>query len=219
MEIKYNVAGPERKRLAQVIAKELGIDAIYKGVPTYSYEMDYFTLTKDGTLVFDDQWKDALDTERVFIAIDLAGFEKAEPEEEEKLTISMPLMSGDEISRLEALIESKESLIRKALEVDSLPVIEEDGKLSFPWFRADADPDDVNAYMLFITALCRMAKNAKRVNGKDHEVENEKYAFRCFLLRLGFIGDEYKAARKVLLRNFTGSAAFRDGGKKDEISE
>ena len=64
-----------------------------------------------------------------------------------------------------------------------------------------------------------MAKEAKRVNGKDHPVENEKYAFRCFLLRLGFIGAEYKEARKVLLRNFIGSAAYRDGGKSDEISK
>ena len=42
-------------------------------------------------------------------------------------------------------------------------------------------------------------------------MDNEKYAFRCFLLRLGFIGAEYKAARKVLLRNLTGSSAFKSG--------
>lgn len=53
--------------------------------------------------------------------------------------------------------------------------------------------------------------------------DNEKYAFRCFLLRLGFIGDEYKADRKVLLKNLSGSSAFKDGAKKegntDEISK
>lgn len=41
------------------------------------------------------------------------------------------------------------------------------------------------------------------------ETGNDKYAFRCFLLRLGFIGDEYKIARKVLLKNLTGNSAFR----------
>ena len=46
---------------------------------------------------------------------------------------------------------------------------------------------------------------------KVTDVDNEKYAFRCFLLRLGMIGEEYKAARKVLLRNLTGSSAFRSG--------
>ena len=49
------------------------------------------------------------------------------------------------------------------------------------------------------------------------EVVNEKYAFRCFLLRLGFIGDEYKQDRKILLENLEGSAAFKT--KKEEQAE
>ena len=48
---------------------------------------------------------------------------------------------------------------------------------------------------------------------------NEKYAFRCFLLRLGFIGAEYKSERKILLENFTGSAAFKSGLKKGKEGE
>ena len=44
--------------------------------------------------------------------------------------------------------------------------------------------------------------------------QNEKYAFRCFLLRLGFIGDEFKADRKILLSKLDGSAAFKSGAKK-----
>ena len=131
----------------------------------------------------------------------------------------MPAMTGDEISRLEQLIESKESLIKKAIGADSLAVGEKDGKLDFAWFKADAEPDEVKAYMDLVTALCEMAKKATRVTGKDKPVENEKYAFRCFLLRLGFIGDEYKASRKVLLKNFSGSSAFKNGGASHEISE
>ena len=57
--------------------------------------------------------------------------------------------------------------------------------------------------------LVKMAKNAKRVVVKERPVDNEKYAFRCFLLRLGFIGDEYKQSRKILLRNLLGSSAFK----------
>ena len=45
---------------------------------------------------------------------------------------------------------------------------------------------------------------------KEKMVENEKYAFRCFLLQLGFIGDEYKAARRVLLKNLTGNGAWKN---------
>ena len=52
------------------------------------------------------------------------------------------------------------------------------------------------------------------MTAREKPVENEKFAFRCFLLKLGFIGAEYKADRKVLLRNLTGSAAFKDGDRR-----
>ena len=54
------------------------------------------------------------------------------------------------------------------------------------------DADAANAYLHFVHALCEMACNQKRISVQEREVENEKYAFRCFLLRLGFIGEEYK---------------------------
>ncbi len=56
-----------------------------------------------------------------------------------------------------------------------------------------------------------MARRQKRVVATLLETDNDKYAFRCFLLRLGFISDEYKIARKVLLKNLSGNSAFRYG--------
>ena len=68
-----------------------------------------------------------------------------------------------------------------------------------------------------------MARNQQRVSAKEKEVDNEKYAFRCFLLRLGFIGNEYKTERKILMKNLSGSAAFKNQKKeevaRDEISK
>lgn len=222
MIIHYRASGKDRKKLAEIVAKEIGVDAIYQGAPTFSYQMDYFTVDREGALVFDDELTGD-ESERVLDRIAAAGFTPGEGEDEmeEKtgLAIQMPAMTGDEISRLEQLIESKESLIKKAIGADSLAVGEKDGKLDFAWFKADAEPDEVKAYMDLVTALCEMAKKATRVTGKDKPVENEKYAFRCFLLRLGFIGDEYKASRKVLLKNFSGSSAFKNGGASHEISE
>ena len=222
MIIHYRASGKDRKKLAEIVAKEIGVDAIYQGAPTFSYQMDYFTVDREGALVFDDELAGD-ESERVLNRIAAAGFtpDEGEDEIEEKtgLAIQMPAMTGDEISRLEQLIESKESLIKKAIGTDSLVVGEKDGKLDFAWFKADAEPDEVKAYMDLVTALCEMAKKATRVTGKDKPVENEKYAFRCFLLRLGFIGDEYKASRKVLLKNFSGSSAFKNGGASHEISE
>lgn len=69
-------------------------------------------------------------------------------------------------------------------------------------------------YLHLVTAIAAMAREQKRISVQDKEVDNEKYAFRCFLLRLGFIGDEFKWQRKFLLRNLSGSAAFKSGKAK-----
>lgn len=63
-----------------------------------------------------------------------------------------------------------------------------------------------------------MSTRQKRVNAKEKPVDNERYAFRCFLLRLGFIGDEYKTDRKILIRMLPGNSAFK-GGEGHAISE
>ena len=70
---------------------------------------------------------------------------------------------------------------------------------------------DIAANTQFISRLCDTARDVKRVPSKPTDTDNDKYAFRCFLLRLGFIGKEYKTARKILLRNLTGNSAFRCG--------
>ena len=79
------------------------------------------------------------------------------------------------------------------------------------------EPEEAQAYMSFLTALRAMAKEAKRVLAKETEVENEKYAFRCFLLRLGFIGSDSKEARKILLRNLSGHSAFRNKAEEEKF--
>ena len=214
MKVNYNVTGKERKRLAEIIAKEIGVDARYLGAPTFAYQMDYFTVDRDGTLVFEAE--DVNDeVERVFDAIAAAGFTPDEDDENSGIAIQMPMMTGDEISRLEQLVESKETLLKKAIGADSLMIGEKDSKLDFAWFKKDARPEEIHAYMSLVTALCKMAKESKRITAKDRDVENEKYAFRCFLLRLGFIGDEYKADRKILLQNLDGNSAWRNGAPKE----
>ena len=112
-----------------------------------------------------------------------------------------------------------QELIKKALGVSDLPLEITDTKVSFPWFPATPAPDEMNAYDAFICKLCEMARNQKRVNTTEKHIDNEKYAFRCFLLRLGFIGAEYKEARKILLKNLSGSSAFKNGGADHAVSE
>ena len=130
------------------------------------------------------------------------------------LTVSVPL---DKVSvgNLTKLLEAKGSLIKKALGIDALPVEIGDTSVSFPWFSEAPEADEAKAYTDLISALCKMSREQKRITATEKDVDNEKYAFRCFLLRLGFIGEEYKTDRKVLLKNLTGSSAFKSGHRKE----
>lgn len=235
MQVKYNVTGAQRKELVKVIADTTGAKAKYMGMPTAAYEIDYFTVTKDGTLLFDDR-ADSEEVEQVLEAIAAAGFEceaqeGSEEESEEPaetatqaaadgLTVEMPrsFFTDGALDNLKRIVESKAALIQKAVGADALPIEVTDEKVSFPWFT-EVDADTVHAYTTFISKLSEMAKNATRVTATEKAVDNEKYAFRCFLLRLGFIGADYKTDRKILLKNLTGSSAFRNGGADHEISE
>ena len=128
------------------------------------------------------------------------------------MEISIP---ADKVNaeNLEKLLESKKELICRALGVSNLPIEVTDTVVKFPWFSELPNGDIMKAYTEFIAALCRMSIEQKRITAKPKENDNEKYAFRCFLLRLGFIGDEYKEVRKELLKNLSGSAAFKSGQK------
>ena len=220
MTITINAQGAERKRLVQTVAEWLGEDVHYCGAPTFAYEIGRFTVKKDGSLSFSDLI-DSEVVERLLEHIYDEGFDIDQSHTEEAVTgvsIQMPLSEFTEtaLANLEAIVEAKGSLIKKALGTDDLTINRINGRLDFPWFPNYTSPEEVKAYMHFISALCEMAKTQKRITAKEKAVDNEKYAFRCFLLRLGFIGDEYKAERKILLRNLTGSSAFKSGAKEEK---
>ena len=127
------------------------------------------------------------------------------------MTISVPVEfdRSQTYDKVTALISSKQTLIQQALGIEATPVEQTDKGFDFPWFTTDDTPAEQIAYKQFITALVKTAAGLKRVNPTERKVENGKYEFRCFLLRLGFIGDEYKQSRKILLRNFEGSSAYK----------
>ena len=227
MIIDYNVTKEARKKLVQAIAEIRNEKAEYQGAPYFEYQIGEIKVNHLGKV--DVPLHDAKGLiqklrERGFEAIDPLK-EIMEPEEEttdEEETgeitgtcISMPknLLSEAGIENLKKIVDSKKNLICKAVGASELPIEVSGDKISFPWFRHWDSPEELNAYTHFITALCDMAKDAKRVTAKEKETDNDKYAFRCFLLRLGFIGNEYKSDRKVLLKNLTGSSAFRSGKK------
>lgn len=226
MTINYNVPGKKRKELAQTIARWTGHEVEYLGAPSFAYLIDCILVDKDGTLSFDSGLGGEV-IQRLLEHLHNEGFELTDFNNEESaedapdecgLVIQIPKSGFNEtaIQHLRDLVASKTHLIKKSLGAKDLPILVDDEKISFPWFEETSDSDKVQAYSHLVTALCKKAKKLTRVNRCENEVENEKYAFRCFLLRLGFIGSEYKSERKILLQNFTGSSAFKNGQKKEE---
>ncbi len=128
----------------------------------------------------------------------------------DRLAIELPKdgMTPTTMENLRRLVASKETLLKKALDTDNLPITEHSDRIEFGVPTTD-DQAEITAYYQLVQGLCELARTQKRVSATEQEVENEKYAFRCFLLRLGFIGAEYKDARKILLKNLSGNAAFR----------
>ena len=133
------------------------------------------------------------------------------PVQQDKLIIAIPKesLTDTALENLQKIIANKQMLFQRAFRTDSTEVEITEEKINFTWFPYTTDSDEIAAYTQFISRLCDMARDAKKVSSKPTETDNDKYAFRCFLIRLGFIGKEYKTARKILLRNLTGNSAFR----------
>ena len=237
MELNFNVTGAKRKELVSEIARIDGSKKEYLGVPSCAYQVGDFHISKDGVVSADEEkLMDILETLMV-AGFEPAGqtkeegkdepqeahseAEKNEPTEKpmpsqnkgEALTIEIPLAGFDEnaLANLDNLIKSKGWLIKKALGIEELPIKVGEASMKFPWFKKMPDSDECQAFTDFIGKLAEHSKKQKRISSKVKETENEKYAFRCFLLRLGFIGTEYKKQRKILLSRLNGSSAFKVG--------
>ena len=140
----------------------------------------------------------------------------AEPDED-SLSISLPrsLFTETSLQNLDALLRSKGRLIRHAFDIKEATYTLTDERITFAWLHGTITDETAKAYAEFISKLCLMARTQKRVTAKEKIVDNEKYAFRCFLLRLGMIGNAYKESRKILLQNLIGSSAFKSGHRKE----
>ena len=326
MVITFDLQGRDRKQLVKAIADITGARPVYKFMPTCAFEIDFFTVTKEGTLEFSDrsdteiveQVLDGL-AERGFAVIssyydngesametdedlptetptqpdtaavteveevseeaettaetatqpDITAVTKVEEVSEEaettaetatppdtaavteteevseetkttaqnetlpeaspnaenngidRFSISMQRDFFDEalFAKLDRLIESKSDLFKMAFKTDDLSYEKSDDRVTFAWFPWTGDSDEGVAYSTFIDMLTKHLKEQKRVNASKTQTDNPKFAMRVFLIRLGMVGNEYKAARKILLRNLEGSSAFRKGAPHNEDTE
>lgn len=88
------------------------------------------------------------------------------------------------------------------------------GTVEFRLFNSTTHAGEVKAYIQFCLAICHQALIQKKASAKKSTTDNEKYAFRCWMLRLGLIGDEFKTCRHHLLKNLEGNSAWRTAPKR-----
>ena len=239
IQYSYNLTGKKRKEFVQAISDILGKPAVYQKAPTFAYAIGLYNVDKNGVLsctenVSPDELErlinqlkehgyisessEEISTENVEHESERSpGAENNESNNEtvddNTFIVEIPKtgFSEEALERLTKIIDSKAPLFRKAIGTDHLSVIIDESRLRFPWFTLHGLDGEADAYHRLISALCEMAKKQKLVITKECSMENEKFTMRLFLIRLGFIGDEYKAARKILLRNLSGNGSWRYG--------
>lgn len=216
-EIRFTLESKQKPKLAQEIGNLLRTAPHYERVPSCAYDIAGYRLDKEGVLHISEGAEET--TKDLILQLRERGFQddaeitEEVPVQQDKLTIVIPResLTDTALENLQKITANKQTLFQRAFRMDSTEIEITDEKINFTWFPYTVDGDDIAAYTQFISRLCDMARDAKRVSSKPIETDNDKYAFRYFLLRLGFIGKEYKTARKILLRNLTGNSAFRYG--------
>ena len=237
MQIKYNVTGAQRKALVAAMRTILNDIPHYEGAPTFAYTLGAYTIDKTGTVSCPED-HDPAEVQNLISELGHDGFngellreaksmqeehppvledlQVSNQEDPTHLSISLPRegITDAGIENLKRLVASKATLLKKAIGTDALPILVHEDKIEFPWFPSLDGADAVGAYSVLVASLFRMASEQKRVTAVERPIENEKYEFRCYLLRLGMIGEKFKPMRKYLLRNLSGNSAFKAGQKK-----
>ena len=230
MTIHFEGTNEKRKELVKALAEATGSEFKYLGAPAFDYRVGDYIVHKDGSVDVDD----LLDIKEIGITLQALrgrGFIPLDgdwslPEEapteremlacmstprEDGIALSFPKdgMSAEAIANVKKLIAAKAPLIKLALEVNELPVEEEDDRLTFTWLPVTAPHEMIEATARLLAAIIKLAKKLRRVTATERDTDNPRYTFRCFLLRLGFIGDEYKIVRKYLMKGIPGNGSKR----------
>jgi len=152
----------------------------------------------DGTFAAQTEFPTAPEFDQVVIEMPLTGFTPAA------------------LDNLCKMVTAKEELIKLAIGADALPIQVLEDRIAFPWLRT-ADPELVDALATFIAALCKTAREKKRVTATQQPTGvNDRYRFRCFMLHIGMIGPEYAAARTKLLKPLSGNSGWLNGPPNQE---
>ena len=211
IRINYDVRGQRRKALVKALSEILLWEPKYLGAPTFYYEIGNYLVSDNGTIICPDCCTKEI-AEQIIVKLKERGFEHT-GSNLMLYVVSLPRSMFDDASltRLRNLVKSKGTILKAALGARELQIRETEEKIYFPWFALSGADGEADAYNRLIAALGKVAREQKRISPNEKPQENLKYAMRLFLVRLGFVGDEYKQARKILLRELSGNCSWKNG--------
>ena len=186
--------------------------AVYLGMPTCGFKVGEYTVSKTGEITggeLSDEIKSSL-ARAGFVPVSETDESETAPEDKPKgLTFTIPLSElNGKAENFVNMVESKGELIKAAFGIDELPVNRTEDELQILWFK-DKEPDNPQVAEKFVRAMVEKARAQKYVSPKPLETDNAKYSMRVFLNSIGFIGTDHKAIRTELLKNLSGSSAWR----------
>lgn len=237
----------ERKETVKILGEHFGVKPEYMGVPSFAYQIQtsggIITIDKDGKI----KNSKGVEVELQELLNDSQEESVKAETEHSEIIFSMAGHTGITLRNLINMISSKQTLIKKALAIetdivtgefveginnvrivgieDFKTAVLEIGEEKCPGISFDFEKgvlqfefikglENIETADQFCGALNESSKKFKHSSPKERQTDNEKYTFRTWLLRLGFIGDRYKGARNQLLKNLGGNSAFR--GKINE---
>ncbi len=200
----------DRKSAMTVIARSTCTEVTYTRAPRFAYEADHWSIDLEGVLtspVF--PIREAAFHGNLVKALGEEGFTA---EGVLAVTILPEEFDPGCLRNIEAILSGKATLIRRALgaQTDPSAQLEPEG-FCFPFFLATVSSSALLAAVQFSMLVASQAASQRQVRTKDRPVANEKYAMRCFLLRIGMIGPEYAIARRKLLARLSGDGSFKSG--------
>lgn len=169
-EIRFTLESKQRPKLAQEIGNLLGTAPHYERVPSCAYDIAGYRLDKEGVLHIPEGVEEET-VEDLILQLRECGFQddaevtEEVPVQQEKLTIAIPKdsLTDTALENLQKIIANKQTLFQRAFRMDSTEIEITDEKINFIWFPYTVDGDEIAAYTQFISRLCDMARDAKRV--------------------------------------------------------
>lgn len=231
----FRVAGFERKEIAHVLAEILGAPIKYTGPPSFKYEIGGCSIDRNANVnspvnEYSPKVLTALKEmgatteENVNIVIPMDKHTGASLRNLVNIISSKDRLLQSALGRTEAIVPRGFVEHMNSVPIETVEDFEEAARgqnsgglqfdfenktIGFGFYNVSLDFKEIKAYMALSKALDEQAKRLKYASLLQKEADNEKYAFRCFLLRLGFIGNELKSERKLLMSKLAGNGSYK----------